>query len=333
MSISQSDMRDADGFGTTIVPESAQNMMANSNPDLQTLNSTRNAQEADEFSRNWYLDGFTSINWLPENWTPDFPMEDRDGMGSANNNAYPPPTNTAEIASAQGTLNMPVTRDRSRRHRIPSLPTSQPSESQNMSSPGSQSTHSGGQYYVDGEGARLPRVRKAPYRISDSAIPLSPSESQLLRRGFMFPNTDDPQGISSIPTTEDVPLTIYNEILQMFNITCISSTHYAPFQSISFPSRKVLGRSVHLYIDNFQPIFPFMHPATLNLSSSHWLLILAFASIGNHYMAFQDAEVFIIAMHEFTRRAIQYMVGKASFCDFSLLWFHFTYGLLIFGSI
>jgi hypothetical protein len=309
MSISPSNMGEADGFGTSIVPERSQSIMNNSNSSIQHLNSTRGTQDTDEFSRNWYQDGFTSINWLPENWTPDFPMEDRDDLESVNNVAYHVPTQSIAIPQAQGTLNTPAMRDQSRRQRIPSLP-SQPADGQNMSSPGSQSTHSGGQYYVDGEGARLPRVRKAPYRIADSSLPLSPSESQMLRNGFLFPTIDDPQDTSNMLSVEDIPLSIYNEILQIFNITCIATTHYLPFRGASFPSRQVLSRSIHLYKENFQPVLPFMHPATFQVSTTHWLLVLAVASIGNHYITSEGAEPLVIAMHEFTRRAIQYLVSE-----------------------
>jgi hypothetical protein len=189
------------------------------------------------------------------------------------------------------------------------MPASQPADDQNTSSPGSQSTHSAGQYYVDGEGARLPRVRKAPYKIVDPVMPMSPGENQHLRDGFMLPDIDDSREISNMPTTEEIPLAIYNDILRLFDLTCITSTHYTPFQNSTFPSRKFLSRSIRLYIENFQPVLPFMHPATFNLSTSHWLLVLAVASIGNHYVESKDGELLIIAMHEVTRRAIQYVVS------------------------
>jgi hypothetical protein len=63
-------------------------------------------------------------------------------------------------------------------------------------------------------------------------------------------------------------------------------------------------------MENFQPILPFLHQPTLDLSTTHWLLILALASIGSHYMESEDNELFVVAMHEFTRRAIQAFVSS-----------------------
>ena len=70
-----------------------------------------------------------------------------------------------------------------------------------------------------------------------------------------------------------------------------------------------MSRFVSLYVEHFQPILPFIHPATLNLSSSHWLLVLAMAAIGSHYVGVEDVDVLVVAMHEFLRRAISMMVS------------------------
>ena len=296
-------------YETDIIPDSSQDIMETTDPALHAMSSGRDLQDAEAFSRNWYQNGFTSINWLPENWTPDFSMEDRDDVGAANHQQYPALGTAIENSVTHSALNMPATRGQSHRQRVPSIAASQLVDAQSNSSPGSQSTHSAGQYYVDGEGARLPRVRKAPYRVADPIIPLSLSDNQHLYRGFMFPNIDKAQEASTIPATDELPLTIYNEILRIFGLTCITSTHYTPFQSSSFPSPKFLGRSIRMYIAHFQPVLPFMHPATFNFSTSHLLLVLAVASIGSHYIEFEETGLLTIAMHEFTRRAIQFMVS------------------------
>ena len=288
-------------YGANIVPDSSQDMMETTDPALQALSSDRDLQDTEAFSRDWYH-GFTSINWLPENWTPDFAMEVR-----GDHQEYP----------ALGTMmdntvtHMPATRSQSHRQRLASIPASQPAEAQSNSSPGSQSTPSAaGQYYVDGEGARLPRVRKAPYRVADPIIPLSPSDNEHVYGGFMFPRIDGSQDTSSISATDEVPPTIYNEIIRIFDLTCITSTHYTPFQSGSFPSPRFLGTSTRMYMENFQPVLPFMHPATFDLSSTHWLLVLAVASIGSHYIESEESGLLTISMHEFTRRAIQFVVSS-----------------------
>lgn len=300
------------GFGVDSIVASSQHHEDSSNSGLSALHSSRNIQEIEDFSSNWYQHTFTSINWLPENWTPDFAMGDRDDIGATNHESYPGLRSRVDNTTAHNSFNNSTHQDPGRRPGIPSVALSQRTDGQNSSSPGSQSTQSAGQYYVDGEGARLPRVRKAPYRMADTVIPLSPGENQQLHRGYMFPNIDDSHDTPNISATEEIPLAMYNEIIQVFSLTCITSTHYTPFQSGAFPSQNALRRSIHLYFENFQPVFPFLHPATFNLSTSHWLLVVAVTAVGNHYIESEDTELLTGAMHEFTRRAIQYMVSPQS---------------------
>lgn len=300
-----------------IIPEPTHQIMGSPNSTLGVLSSGRNIQSVDSFSRNWYHHNpFNSINWLPDNWTPDFPMEDRNDMESSTHEHYSTHRDAIDVTQIQiATTNMPVARNPARSQEARSHTTSLPADIHNNPSPGSQSTHSAGQYYVDGEGARLPRVRKAPYRIADPVIPLSPSDSYLLQHTYAFPNSEDCQETMNISVKGEIPSAIYNEIFRIFNITCVTSTHYMPFQTAHFPSRRFLSYSIRLYRENFLSVLPFIHPATFNLSASHWLFILAVASIGNHYFESEDAGALVIAMHEFTRRAIQFIVRKFPYKD------------------
>jgi hypothetical protein len=286
-------------------------LMDTSDSDLHALSSRKDVQDAAAFSGTWYQTGFTSINWLPENWTPEFPMEDQDDIEASPHQQYSIQRNEPANTIANSSLNIPTNRNenRNRLRRGPSNSAPQATETQNSESPSSQSTHSAGQYYVDGEGARLPRVRKAPYRATDSVIPLSPSDSQQSNHGYMLPTVDDPRDSSSISNTNEVPLSTYNEILRIFGLTCIASTHYTPFTSNYFPSRQYLSLSIRFYMENFLPVLPCIHPATLNLPTSHWLFVLAMVSIGNHYVEAKESGILVVSMHEFTRRAIQFMVS------------------------
>jgi hypothetical protein len=130
--------------------------------------------------------------------------------------------------------------------------------------------------------------------------------------GFIFPVVDEPLE-NSTPYAKELPHTTYQEILQVFKRTCIISTHYPPFARGSFPPIGIFSHLVSLYMENFQPILPFLHYPTLNLSTTHWLLVLALASIGSHYMESEHNDIFIVAMHEFTRRAIQTVVSSGCY--------------------
>lgn len=257
----------------------------------------------------WYQNGFSSINWLSDAWTPDFPMEDRDaGIEPFDQRPSHLLVNAPGIGAASCTmiyenagLHVSSPQERSSPHSYPPPIGNQGTES-------SQSTPSAGHFYVDGDGARLPRVRKAPYT-TESFAPAYHHENAMHGDGFIFPELNEPLE-NSTPNIKELPHTTYNEILRVFKQTCIISTHYPPFARESFPPIGIFSQLVFLYMDNFQPILPFLHHPTLDLSTMHWLLVLALASIGSHYMESEDNDIFIVAMHEFTRRAIQTVVSS-----------------------
>lgn len=180
-------------------------------------------------------------------------------------------------------------------------------DGQDLSSPVSQSTQSGGRFYVDGDGARLPRVRKAPYRHSDSYSHTLELDHRSTRRVFTFSEPDKYQdgsgsGIGTMPAN------VYSEIFRIYSLSCVSSTHYPHFQGSSIPSLYILSQFVQNYTQNFRTILPFTHPSTFDLSTTHWLLILA--TIGSHYSDSSGAETTTIALHEFLRRVIVSVVSN-----------------------
>jgi len=255
----------------------------------------------------WYQNTFSSINWLPDDWTPDFQVGGGDGLGSFDQGTslvfgqtpQPSPGTYPEVPG----INHSVPRSSRPRVDPPRLPP-QFVEGQEISSPGShESTHSG-HFYVDGDGARLPRVRKAPYRYSEAHAhaPLPNRQDSYLV--FMFPEHADADGNSI-----EVPRSVYSELFQIFDLTCINSTHFENFHSAAFPSRKLLSRLVWLYKDNFQSTLPFIHPSTFDITTSHWLLTLALVAAGSHYLEIDSSDLLVVSMHEFLRRAIQTVVS------------------------
>ncbi|OBT68038.1 hypothetical protein VE03_01459 [Pseudogymnoascus sp. 23342-1-I1] len=191
----------------------------------------------------WYQNGFSSINWLSDTWTPDFPMQDRDvGIESSNQRSSHILENSPGIGAPgcnDAALHMSSPQERSGPHRYPA-----PLGNQGIDRP--QSTPSAGHFYIDGDGARLPRVRKAPYG-TESFTPTPHHENAMHGDEFIFPEVDEPLE-NSTPNIKELPHTTYDDILQVFKRT---------------------------------------------------------SSIGSHYMESEDNDIFIVAMHEFTRRAIQ----------------------------
>lgn len=306
------------------VDDSQSSFASNSRPNLekspaglQSLDARCGSHGAKRLPDPWCQNNFSPINWLQDNWTSDFGMGGRDSLGMFDQNRSSALENMTEASAAryhissENALNTSSPQDGIGHHIYPPQLGLQALDGQDISSPDSQSTRSAGHYYIDGDGARLPRVRKAPYAVVESSALTAQHESLILRNGFMFPVADEPLGnFNPIPSgIEEIPQSTYNEILRMFSLTCITSTHYSPFQTEGFPSVEVLSQLIRLYIENFQPILPFLHPATFDLSKSHWLFVLALSSIGSHYMEHDDNELFVIAIHEFTRRAIQTVVS------------------------
>ncbi|KAH7418323.1 C2H2 transcription factor-like protein [Cadophora sp. MPI-SDFR-AT-0126] len=275
-------------------------------PQLQSLHSQvgSNNPNSDTLATPW-LNNFQSINWLPEDWNPDFPMNgemlgtfDHDQASSFPNAApsgYQQPSRTFSLGQSQTLQN--------HSHKSPRT-----AEFHDMSSPGSQSTQSAGRFYVDGDGARLPRVRKAPYGQPETHSHDASSGNMLSHSIFMFPELGQfPIGINgnaTAPIFDDLPISIYDEITRVFHLSCVSSTMYSNFIGDSFPSLRVLSYLVSLFARHFRPSLPFLHPATFDTSNTHWLLILAMSALGSHFADIESSGVLLVAMHEFLRRAV-----------------------------
>lgn len=257
----------------------------------------------------WLDSNFSSINWIPDDWVPDFQFE----------NTYPSET----ILDREGNTDTELSRRRYSTNsmapnaihesRINRLSLSRPAlENHDISSPDSQITSSPGHYYVDGDGSRLPRVRRAPYS-AEVHVPSFPEQlSSEQRTKFLFPDIE--------PHLEDLDLNLsdrwripedtYSEICRAFRMTCLASTRHPTFESDHFPSLELLSFAFQLQVENFQPIMPFLHLATFDLSTTDWLLILALAAIGSHYMNPSLNEQLSVSLHEVTRRSIQMVVSE-----------------------
>lgn len=174
-----------------------------------------------------------------------------------------------------------------------------------MSSPGSQSTQSAGRFYVDGDGARLPRVRKAPYGQLETRPDNPANGIKNAHSVLMFPDLSHlPIANTTGPNFDELPVSVYDEITRIFHLTCVSSTMYSNFYGDSFPSLRALSYFVHLFNRNFRSSLPFLHPATFDISNAHWLLILAMSALGSPYADNEPSGVLVVAMYEFIRRAV-----------------------------
>lgn len=253
----------------------------------------------------WYQNNFSSINWLPDNWTPDFSLDGNLGPFDQHSLFFGQTPQANHITYSLGSSDQNQTSPHQLSGARDLLRRQSQVVDQDVSSPSTQSTHSGGHFYVDGDGARLPRVRKIPYRYSDSYIHARAFGNEELFPAFKFPETGE---LTESAEPKQIPQSSYNEIFESFTHTCSTTSHYMKFYDSVFPSRNTLSRCIQLYRDNFEALLPFIHPATFDTCTSHWLLILAMAAVGSHYLEIEQSEGFSIAIHEFLRRAIETLV-------------------------
>lgn len=255
---------------------------------------------------SWTQYNLSSINWLPYDWVPDYQLED-DGMRLID-----------DRRDLNGSSSVDTQENHIRRHTYstnaaiftPSPQTQQQLQMDNSprptissegapTSPNSHTTQSTGRYYVDGHGSRLPHIRKAPSEATNSCPSISHPTIDDLDGGFAFPANDDTHSSSDC---KQIPQEIYNMILDTFEKTCIEhSPFFVPFHYTQFPSLHTLSRFIAYYIDSFHQTLPFIHLPSFDISTSHWLFLLAMAAVGSHYHRYGN---YAKPMHEFLRRAI-----------------------------
>ncbi|KAK2765550.1 hypothetical protein FQN54_008404 [Arachnomyces sp. PD_36] len=176
-----------------------------------------------------------------------------------------------------------------------------------------ESTVCSGEFYIDGDGARMPKYKRrcktwsksSQDRISQLALlqndPQSPSMG--------FPNIEHVQiegePDECQPRTE-ISRSTYDKILEKFHQICCRSdiSLFPRFDSEFFPSLNTITQFVRLYFDSFQPVYPILHIPTFDPNGCHWLLTLSLAALGCQFADFVESKKCATAMHEFVRRAI-----------------------------
>ena len=165
-----------------------------------------------------------------------------------------------------------------------------------------------GEYYVDGEPARLPKVKRR--RMSSRHI-CAPAP-QLGRNDFSLAITWTRQ-----PPEDDLPWTpVSEETYQAIARTIIyfsqgneyatqpatpSSLFSEGFGS-AIPTKQDLEHLVALFAKHLLPLLPIFH--TSRVHSLGWQLTLAAVALGSHYIEDTSAARFSASMHELIRRIL-----------------------------
>ncbi|EED23244.1 C2H2 transcription factor, putative [Talaromyces stipitatus ATCC 10500] len=178
-----------------------------------------------------------------------------------------------------------------------------------------------GQYYVDGEGARLTKQKRRRTIHTDPVEdPISAAIYQR-RPQLAFPVIQDvlvqklQQNVSS---TNHIPTNTYERILNMFDKLCRSETLFAAFEPTVFPGADLLAFFVSSYLDEFQPVYPIFHMPTFDLEKNHWILILTMSAIGSCLINSSQTADYAYPLQEFARRAI--LVEKETYTGAKPIW-------------
>ena len=158
-----------------------------------------------------------------------------------------------------------------------------------------------GELYVDGQAARLPRVKRR--KLSTLSPSLLPGSE---RTGLSLDLHDFAE--SSLMSDYLIQDEAYRNIAAAYAKFCIEVTYPVPaFESMEAPSRGLLQHLAFMYFEHFHPTFPIIQISSFRHNASHWLLVLAVASLGSHYVERRGLGMFSLSMHEFIRRVIREM--------------------------
>ncbi|OAL47384.1 hypothetical protein IQ07DRAFT_646337 [Pyrenochaeta sp. DS3sAY3a] len=159
--------------------------------------------------------------------------------------------------------------------------------------------------YLNGNGARLPKVRRAKATRKQSSILHLPANQY---GSFAFPVSR-----STTPDLEDKSLQIraflmegtWQDMLEKFQRYCLTpSALFPPFTSSEFPSRREFEVMISTHFDSFHQVLPIIHMPTLSLGCSNWILALGIATSGAHFVERNSKSELVAAMHEFLQRAL-----------------------------
>lgn len=189
-----------------------------------------------------------------------------------------------------------------------------------------------GEYYVDGQPARLPKTKRRKLSSRHSAPPIS--EVLTARYCLRFPI---PSGID-LKHRISFSSATYDSFIQMWQKCCVSPVlSWPPYEQSDFPTREMLEHLLGLYFSSFHSTLPFLHPPSFDANEVHWLLLLVMMAVGAHYIGEYRSHVFAISMHEFVRRSLvlvredEYAVPMSSQTEAQVHLLH-TVGLMYSGD-
>ena len=170
-----------------------------------------------------------------------------------------------------------------------------------------------GQYYVDGESARLPRVKRRKFSVRQAPPPPSwRSTTYNLRNPGPVP----------LEHRIEIKPEAYAEWLHHYHVYALQPPDpLTAFEPTDFPPIELFEHMLWLYFRSFSQIMPFVNQAVIIPASSTsaailspfaWLLLLSMSALGSHYLENQADTQLSISLHEFVQRILASHLNDAS---------------------
>ena len=156
-----------------------------------------------------------------------------------------------------------------------------------------------GEYYVDGQPARLPRVKR---RRASKAAPIVQGTQTTW-------SLQEPVLAQGSPSQAFLISNDSHETLrQLYRQLCLTpGSLYKSFDNHEFPSKAFFETLVAATITSVTSVLPFFHDSQSTGDQLHWLEVIALASLACHFAEISPKHQFTISMHEFVRRLIHWI--------------------------
>lgn len=176
-----------------------------------------------------------------------------------------------------------------------------------------------GEYYVDGQPARLPRVKR---RRASRAAPVVPSaqpaylamtpegpwETNGASRGSWSLQEPALTREGRPSETFAISTDTHEKLRQLHQELCLTpNAIYKSFDDDAFPSKVFFESLVTATITSVTSTLPFFHHSQSTGDQLHWLEVVALASLACHFADLSPKHHFTISMHEFVRRLINWI--------------------------
>lgn len=173
-----------------------------------------------------------------------------------------------------------------------------------------------GEYYVDGEPARLPRVKR--WKPVAGEIPLVSFNGTFSLQLPESANLVTSEGNNEMSEKD------YRTISDLYNRLCRSDGIFgARFTENELPHRTALGSLITLFREKFDNVLPFLHWTAFADNERNFLLDLAIIAVGSQ---FTGNMAFSVSLHEFARRCLHFVTDDF---DTDLDYFSISAALLL----